>query len=146
MFHLQRFLIFKKSHEKPLHTCGKPEDSDEKSSTKNHQESNNNDPKTEMLREKDQQIQTLSENFQTVLEDILAASEKINLYSCPVCFDSLKAPKKIFQCSKGHYVCDMCLEKIRLGNNECPTCRENWANEPNLPARNRLAEEMLSGN
>ena len=35
------------------------------------------------------------------------------------------------------------LDKLRKGNNECPTCRENWANEPNLPARNRLAEELI---
>ena len=61
---------------------------------------------------------------------------------CPVCFESLKA-KKIFQCSQGHYICEFCLEKIRLENNECPSCRENWANEPNLPVRNRLAEEMI---
>jgi hypothetical protein len=60
-----------------------------------------------------------------------------------VCFDSLKAPKKIFQCSQGHYVCDLCLRKLKKGNNECPTCRENWTNEPNLPARNRLAEELI---
>ena len=60
-----------------------------------------------------------------------------------MCFDSLKAPKKIFQCSQGHYVCDLCVGKLRKGNNECPTCRENWANEPNLPARNRLAEELI---
>ena len=61
-----------------------------------------------------------------------------------MCFDPLKAPKKIFQCSQGHFVCDLCLGKLKIGkNNECPTCRENWANEPNLPARNRLAEELI---
>lgn len=76
-------------------------------------------------------------------EEVKENSNKLDSYPCPVCFDSLKAPKKIFQCSQGHYVCDLCLRKLKKGNNECPTCRENWTNEPNLPARNRLAEELI---
>ena len=57
-----------------------------------------------------------------------------------MCLELPLAPKKIFQCSQGHVVCNTCLDKIEK---KCPTCRENWVNMPNLPARNRMAENML---
>ena len=100
------------------------------------------------------EIKELKANIHDLKLNLLQVESKKNLEAqveakknilCPVCFESLKA-KKIFQCSQGHYICQFCLEKIRLENNQCPTCRENWENEPNLPARNRLAEEMISGN
>merc|ERR1719189_1717825 len=60
--------------------------------------------------------------------------------SCPVCFEVPLPPRKIFQCSQGHALCDLCLSKI---DKKCPTCREDWANSSNLPVRNRMAESML---
>ena len=61
-------------------------------------------------------------------------------YLCPVCFELPIAPKEIYQCSQGHFLCNVCLKKI---DKKCPTCRENWVNVPNLPARNRMAENLL---
>ena len=61
-------------------------------------------------------------------------------YLCPVCFELPIAPKEIYQCSQGHFLCNVCLKKI---DKKCPTCRENWENVPNLPARNRMAENLL---
>ena len=40
--------------------------------------------------------------------------------SCPVCFEVPLPPRKIFQCSQGHTLCDLCLSKI---DKKCPTCR-----------------------
>jgi len=60
--------------------------------------------------------------------------------SCPVCFEVPLPPRKIFQCSQGHTLCDLCLSKI---DKKCPTCREDWGNSSNLPVRNRMAESML---
>jgi len=61
--------------------------------------------------------------------------------SCPVCFEVPLPPRKIFQCSQGHTICDLCLSKI---DKKCPTCREDWSNSSNLPVRNRMAESMLN--
>ena len=57
-----------------------------------------------------------------------------------MCFELPIAPKEIYQCSQGHFLCNVCLKKI---DKKCPTCRENWTNLPNLPARNRMAENLL---
>jgi len=40
---------------------------------------------------------------------------------CPVCFQHLKAPKKIVQCLKGHKICEVCSEKEAVVS--CPTCK-----------------------
>merc|ERR1712018_867920 len=58
---------------------------------------------------------------------------------CPVCLEVPFPPRKIFQCSQGHTICDECLSKIEK---KCPTCRESWENT-NLPVRNRMAESMI---
>ena len=31
-----------------------------------------------------------------------------DLLECPVCMEEMKPPKKIFQCSNGHVICEMC--------------------------------------
>ena len=61
--------------------------------------------------------------------------------SCPVCLEIPLPPRKIFQCSQGHGICDRCLTQI--ADQKCPTCREDWANMSHLPARNRMAEAMI---
>ena len=69
MHQFQLFLsyIFQKNHDKPPHTCGKPEDSDEK---QNQQEFNNNDPKTGMDAEDAMETDSVSETAETETEEI----------------------------------------------------------------------------
>ena len=31
-----------------------------------------------------------------------------DLLECPVCMEEMKPPKKIFQCSNGHVICELC--------------------------------------
>ena len=66
-FHLFLSYIFQKNHDKPPHTCGKPEDSDEKP---NQQEFNNNDPKTGMDAEEAMETDSVSETAETETEEI----------------------------------------------------------------------------
>jgi len=42
--------------------------------------------------------------------------------SCPVCWEEMKPPKRIFQCTNGHLVCERCHSQPQLV--KCPTCRE----------------------
>merc|ERR1712215_137192 len=41
---------------------------------------------------------------------------------CPVCWEEMKPPKRIFQCTNGHLVCEGCRNQPQLV--KCPTCRE----------------------
>eukprot|EP00092_Neocalanus_flemingeri_P019545 GFUD01021175.1.p1 GENE.GFUD01021175.1~~GFUD01021175.1.p1 ORF type:complete len:258 (+),score=74.93 GFUD01021175.1:182-955(+) len=41
---------------------------------------------------------------------------------CPVCFEEMKPPVHIWQCSQGHLVCQTC--KTRPEVRHCPTCRQ----------------------
>ena len=45
-----------------------------------------------------------------------------DLLECPVCMEEMKPPKKIFQCSNGHVICEHCK------NN--PEVREYKVNSP----------------
>ena len=42
--------------------------------------------------------------------------------TCPVCYEALKPPKRIFQCTNGHLVCEICQRQPQLRG--CPTCRQ----------------------
>lgn len=59
---------------------------------------------------------------------------------CPVCFEVPMPPQKIFQCSKGHTICQDCYNKLQT--KKCPGCREDW-NNSNWPGRNLMAETMI---
>ena len=41
---------------------------------------------------------------------------------CPVCFNEMAPPTKIFQCSNGHHICETC--KDQLDPFKCPKCRK----------------------
>ena len=80
---------------------------------------------------------TVTENpYNNPMENQLEIQNEL---CCPVCLDVPLPPKKIFQCSQGHTICDECLTRIEK---RCPTCRESWENT-NLPVRNRMAESMI---
>merc|ERR1712059_49647 len=61
-------------------------------------------------------------------------------FECPVCFEEMKPPVKMFHCRQGHVVCQNCLVEGHL--KECPSCRgpiigRNFAME-------KLAESYFS--
>lgn len=61
-----------------------------------------------------------------------------DLLECPVCLEEMKPPKKIFQCSNGHVICELCK-----GNSEvrsCPTCRVKFRGHNVV--RNIVAEKL----
>lgn len=43
------------------------------------------------------------------------------LLECPVCVEVMKPPRKIFQCSNGHIICEQCKKNPAV--KVCPTCR-----------------------
>lgn len=42
-------------------------------------------------------------------------------FECPVCMEMMAPPKKIFQCTNGHLLCDSCKNHPEIRS--CPSCR-----------------------
>ena len=41
---------------------------------------------------------------------------------CPICYNEMKPPSRIYSCRNGHHVCEECNAQPQV--TECPTCRE----------------------
>ena len=59
---------------------------------------------------------------------------------CPICFNEMKSSQKIYQCQKGHIVCEECFNRIIEGTKLCPFCKIDIATNP---IRNRAMEEII---
>jgi len=42
-------------------------------------------------------------------------------FECPVCYEVMSPPSRIFQCSNGHLICEQCKQRQEIRS--CPTCR-----------------------
>ena len=56
---------------------------------------------------------------------------------CPVCFEFMGAPRKIFSCHNGHLLCSVCLACPKI--QACPLCRDDF--KVRKPRRDMAAEE-----
>lgn len=61
-----------------------------------------------------------------------------DLLECPVCLEEMKPPKKIFQCSNGHVICELCKGNPEVRS--CPTCRVKFRGHNVV--RNIVAEKL----
>ena len=63
-------------------------------------------------------------------------------FDCPVCYEVMEPPRRIYQCLNGHLICQNCKERpeIRI----CPVCRVNLGPRKENLSRN-LAMEKLAG-
>ena len=59
---------------------------------------------------------------------------------CPICYEEMKPPIKIFQCSEGHLLCDNCFKKVSESTKACPFCKRDVVSNP---IRNRALEEII---
>ena len=59
---------------------------------------------------------------------------------CPICFEEMLPPKKIFQCSQGHLLCEICFKKVSESTKLCPFCKIDVVA---TPIRNRALEEAI---
>ena len=59
---------------------------------------------------------------------------------CPICFEEMLPPKKIFQCSQGHLLCEICFKKVCESTKVCPFCKRDVVT---TPIRNRALEEAI---
>ena len=66
-------------------------------------------------------------------------SSILKLSECPVCFDDMIPPMKIFQCINGHSLCENCKANVKIAN--CPSCRVPIQGDQ--MTRNILAESFI---
>ena len=59
---------------------------------------------------------------------------------CPICFEEMLTPMKIFQCSQGHLLCENCFQKVSDSTKVCPFCKRDVVT---TPIRNRALEEAI---
>jgi hypothetical protein len=50
-----------------------------------------------------------SDTFQTAGSESAEMAVILSSVECPVCYEAIWPPKKIFQCTKGHILCETCL-------------------------------------
>ena len=58
---------------------------------------------------------------------------------CPVCLATIKDPP-IFQCEKGHGLCQTCREPLKAENKPCSVCRGRLTDTRNLAVENMLEQ------
>ena len=95
------------------------------------------EPIVEIYDKEKQELELLNTCFQErKYDDMLKKFKK----ECPICYDIMKPPVKIFQCSQGHWLCEICFEKTREASQKCAFCREDIVSNP---IRNRGLEEVI---
>ena len=66
--------------------------------------------------------ETKSLNENSASEDL---KNFLSEYECPICFDVMASPKRIYACSNGnHFICSLCLFDTKMSC--CPSCREDF--------------------
>ena len=58
---------------------------------------------------------------------------------CPVCLETIKDPP-IFQCEKGHGLCQTCREPLKAQDKPCPVCHGKLLDVRNLAVENILEQ------
>ena len=59
------------------------------------------------------QIPTISNGLSQNCDNVSLPREDQLELACPICFEIPLPPKKIYQCSQGHTICDECLNKLQ---------------------------------
>ena len=75
-----------------------------------------------------------NERFESLLKS------QLKIFECPVCFEVMKSPRRIFGCSNDHFICSECLKSSCIKC--CPICREDY--ETNKPQRRFKSEDLLA--
>ena len=63
-----------------------------------------------------------TEEFDNVLQPVKT--------KCPICFNEIKPNEKIYQCQRGHILCEKCFSKIKTRSKICPSCKIDIVSSP----------------
>ena len=74
--------------------------------------------KKEILNEKNEAKIANKNIFNYDLKDLLSEFE------CPICFEIMALPKRIYACTNDHFICSLCLIDTKIS--DCPMWREDF--------------------
>ena len=66
-------------------------------------------------------------------------AEFLSEFECPICFEIMESPKRIYACSNNHFICSLCIFDTKM--KDCPSCRESF--NITKPLIQHTAERML---
>lgn len=83
-----------------------------------------------LIEQREEQVRDLQritiDPVQDVSEDRHKLEAAKRALECPVCFDLMRPPTKIWMCEFSHPICETCKDKLEasdlLGGGKCPTC------------------------
>ena len=93
--------------------------------------------KTESYEQQKHEYEFFKKNFEDGKYDKII--KEVNK-ECPICYERMGPPVKIFQCSEGHLLCEKCFTKFRDSTKVCPYCNQDVISNP---IRNRALEEII---
>ena len=83
---------------------------------------------------------TTQDSSNKTLNAVLQAQQDVcRELECVICLDVPSVDTQVFSCLEQHLMCATCCQK---NLRSCPVCRQSFEQTP--PARNRLAEKMIS--
>ena len=66
----------------------------------------------------------------------------MKFFECPVCFEIMAPPKRIYACLQTHLICSLCLDNIlNSPSKSCPRCRQDFTETK--PLIQYTSEQML---
>jgi len=86
------------------------------------------------IKQLNENLKKFKVNLSTSVDNKDRVDESRSELECPVCMESMKPPKRIWQCSDGHAVCEPCKKKPQVTC--CPICRKY------LVGRSTIAEKL----
>jgi len=93
---------------------------------------------TEELETEITEMKDSIKNLRVILADSTEDAERVKTtkseLECPVCLEEMRPPRRIWQCSDGHPVCERCRKKPAVTC--CPTCRKY------IVGRSTIAEKL----
>ncbi len=98
-------------------------------------------PKIEALIEEKKHLLNCVAQLSLNLEPLIKHSD-VDL-ECPVCYNVMLPPTKIYSCSRGHSLCSECRDQMMNlpYHPKCPECRESFFQK--RPRRSILAERLF---
>jgi len=98
----------------------------------------------EATRKRDEilQVEAELEYFDKTFNTTLTlTAPSVREFDCPVCYEMMEPPRRIFQCQNGHLICENCKAREEL--KKCPTCRLSLGARRELLSRNLAMEKLV---
>lgn len=93
------------------------------------------------IEKKEEEIRKAKSDLESFERSYLPTSETMKKdFDCPVCYELMEPPRRIFQCLNGHLICQNCKERPEI--RACPVCRIHLGSKKQNLSRNLALEKL----